>query len=177
MLQIIFTILVMLLLGNSSSTKPFTPIAYNDQLNLYTNEAHQFSVQYPNHFDVHSIDEGNINFSEKGTDGPWLINIQASPTSLLTAHDWVKSENAKRKKQSTIRIVKEEKHEGVTLLYLKTPISIDQTEDGKSIYADQDSVILIKEKTLYTFLLRAQSGDEKFKKYLDGIVESLHFTP
>lgn len=155
----------------------FTSTAHNDQFNLYTNEAHQFSVQYPNHFDLHILDADSASFSEKGTDGPWIINIQLTPTTSSTPYEWVKSENVKRKKQPPIRIVKEEKHEGVSLLYLKTPVSVDQTMDGKPIYVDQDSAILIKEKILYTILLRAQWDGEQLKKDFDDLVESFHFTP
>jgi hypothetical protein len=146
-----------------------------DELNVYDNKKNQFSILYPRGFKLVNHDENTLGLmADDGTDGPWLISIQVSETNAQTSHDWVKSENSKRKNQPPITIAEVRKYKAGDTLFLKTPVAID-SEGGKPIYANQDSAIIIKNNKLYTFTLLTQLEDPALKKNFLDIIESFHF--
>jgi hypothetical protein len=156
-------IFALVLMGCSSAT------------NIYTNQQNNFSFSYPKDFNILVVDENTISLVEDGTDGPWIIGMQISDTNLQVASDWVKSENSKHADQPPITITEVKKYKAGDVSFLETPVVID-SDSGKPIYANQESAILIKDKKIYTFSLRAQVEDSALKKVFLEIIQSFNFT-
>ncbi len=149
-----------------------TPKNYNSNLNKYTDRNKQYSLLYPNNLDLLEDGPKTIGFSNKGTDGPWLINISANETAAKDVYDWLETQNKNRGTLPPMTILKTEKRDGTTLLYLQDPIVVDE-KDGKKIYSSMDTAIIMKNQKIFKMVKREQWTDPN--SYFQQIVESFHF--
>ncbi|GEM_PF-5008665 len=147
----------------------------NSNFEIYVDTAKQFFILYPKYLEPDAVDPHIINFREKNSDGPWLINISVTETASKSVFEWVRSTNKIRSKpMPPLKIVKITEKDGTTLLYLKTPVIIDKTSYGKPIFADQDSAILIKNQQLYQILKRDLWQDYHKPSAFAEIVSNFH---
>lgn len=148
------------------------PKNYNSKLNSYTDRSKQYSLLYPNNLDLLEDGPKTIGFSNKGTDGPWLINISANETAAKDVYDWLKRQNKQRGTLPPMTILKTEKRDGTTLLYLKDPVAVDE-KDGKPVYSNTEMAIIMKNQEIFEILKRELWPDPN--AYFQQIVGSFHF--
>lgn len=147
------------------------PKNYNSKLNKYTDRNKQYSLLYPNNLNLWEGGPTTVGFSES-TDGPWLIYISANETAASDVYDWLKRQNKNRGTLPPMTIIKTEKRDGTTLLYLKVPVDVDE-KDGKPVYSNTEMAIIMKNQEIFEILKREQWTDPN--SYFQQIVESFHF--